>query len=106
MTKGTAQMNGCWNEAQIAVFMDESRIPLRLAVNDATECPLVLSLWFLYDDGASGAQPMPGHGSLAIWRGKGAAGLNLPVTCRHIAVSAARAGPTFTRTWVAKSLSA
>jgi hypothetical protein len=52
MTKGTAQMSGCWNEAQIAVFMDESRIPLRLAVNDATVCPLVLSLWFLYDDGA------------------------------------------------------
>ena len=27
-------------------------MPLRLAVNDATGCPLVLSLWFLYDDGA------------------------------------------------------
>jgi hypothetical protein len=47
-------MSGCWNNTQIATFMDGSCIPLRLAVNDATGCPLVLSLWFLYDDGAIG----------------------------------------------------
>lgn len=45
-------MSGCWTETQIAAFMHESHIPLRLAVNDSTGCPLVLSLWFLYDDGA------------------------------------------------------
>lgn len=45
-------MSGCWTETQIAAFMVESRIPLRLAVQDATGCPLVMSLWYLYDDGA------------------------------------------------------
>ena len=42
----------CWNEAQIATFMTESHIPLRLAVLDGAGFPLVMSLWFLYEDGA------------------------------------------------------
>lgn len=42
-------MSSCWTEAQIAAFMAESRIPLRLAVHDAAGYPLVMSLWFLYD---------------------------------------------------------
>jgi hypothetical protein len=45
-------MSGYWTETQVAAFMDESRIPLRLAVQDAMGCPLVMSLWYLYDDGA------------------------------------------------------
>lgn len=45
-------MSGCWTDTQMAAFMAESRIPLRLAVHDAKECPLVMSLWFLYVDGA------------------------------------------------------
>lgn len=36
---------------QITAFMAESRIPLRLATHDAMGYPLVMSLWFLYDDG-------------------------------------------------------
>lgn len=51
MAKGANRMGDCWTETQIAAFMAESCIPLRLAVNDSTGCPLVLSLWFLYDDG-------------------------------------------------------
>ncbi|MDG2003293.1 MAG: pyridoxamine 5'-phosphate oxidase family protein [Novosphingobium sp.] len=45
-------MSGSWTDTQIAAFMVESKIPLRLAVHDATGCPLVMSLWFLYEDGA------------------------------------------------------
>ena len=52
MAKGAYRMSGYWTETQIAAFMVESQIPLRLAVQDATGCPLVMSLWFLYDDGA------------------------------------------------------
>ena len=44
-------MSNCWTETQIATFMIESQIPLRLAVQDTTGCPLVMSLWFLYEDG-------------------------------------------------------
>lgn len=44
-------MTGCWTKTQIADFMAESHIPLRLAVKDTTGCPLVISLWFLYEDG-------------------------------------------------------
>lgn len=39
-------------DAAIIAFLEDSRIPLRLAVNDASGCPLVVSLWFLYEDGA------------------------------------------------------
>jgi hypothetical protein len=39
-----------WNDAQIAAFLTESRIPLRLAVSDKSGCPRVVSLWFLPDD--------------------------------------------------------
>ena len=45
-------MSGSWTDKQIASFMFESKIPLRLAVQDATGSPLVLSLWYLYEDGA------------------------------------------------------
>ncbi len=45
-------MNGPWDHPQITAFLSESRIPLRLAVQDASGCPRVLSLWFLPDDGA------------------------------------------------------
>lgn len=42
-----------WNPAQIAVFLGESRIPLRLAAQDLGGCPRVVSLWFLPEvDGA------------------------------------------------------
>ena len=51
MAKGANRMSGCWTETQIAAFMDENHIPLRLAVIDAAGCPLVMSLWFLYEDG-------------------------------------------------------
>jgi len=45
-------MSGCWTEAQIGDFMAESKIPVRLAVQDTTGCPLAISLWYLFEDGA------------------------------------------------------
>lgn len=45
-------MSGKWDEAQIAAFLEASRIPLRLAVSDTSGCPRVVSLWFLPDEGA------------------------------------------------------
>jgi nitroimidazol reductase NimA-like FMN-containing flavoprotein (pyridoxamine 5'-phosphate oxidase superfamily) len=51
MTKGAYRMSGSWTDTQIAQFINESQIPLRLAVLDAEGCPLVLSLWYLCDGG-------------------------------------------------------
>lgn len=45
-------VSGCWSEAHIAGFMADSRIPLRLAVQDGSGFPLVMSLWFLPAEGA------------------------------------------------------
>ena len=45
------RLAGVWTEQQIAAFMDQTRIPLRLAVQDEAGAPLVLSLWFLPQDG-------------------------------------------------------
>jgi hypothetical protein len=42
-------MSTIWNKAEIAGFLAESCIPLRLAVTDSTGGPRVISLWFLPD---------------------------------------------------------
>lgn len=43
--------SGPWDLAKIESFLDETRIPLRLATN-GREFPLVQSLWFAYDAGS------------------------------------------------------
>lgn len=45
-------IKGCWDADQATAFASEARIPLRLAINDTAGFPLVLSLWFLPEDGA------------------------------------------------------
>ncbi len=40
-----------WDNAGIAMFLGETQVPVRLAVNDGGT-PLICSLWFLYDDAA------------------------------------------------------
>jgi Pyridoxamine 5'-phosphate oxidase len=53
MLGGMAQhQSNPWDETQIAAFLSDSCIPLRLAVHDLTGCPRVVSLWFLPDDNA------------------------------------------------------
>ena len=44
--------SGFQTDDQINAFIAQARIPLRLAVLDGTGCPIVLSLWFLQEDGA------------------------------------------------------
>jgi len=46
------RLTGVWTEQEIAAFMDAAIIPLRLALLDDTGDPLVLSLWFLPDEGS------------------------------------------------------
>jgi hypothetical protein len=46
------KLQGCWSGAEIASHLDRSLIPLRLAVHDSCGSPWVVSLWFLYENGA------------------------------------------------------
>ena len=46
-----AKLKGCWSEETIAAYLGETRIPMRLAVQDITGSPWVMSLWFEYSEG-------------------------------------------------------
>jgi nitroimidazol reductase NimA-like FMN-containing flavoprotein (pyridoxamine 5'-phosphate oxidase superfamily) len=46
------KFQGCWSGEEVASHLDRSLIPLRLAVHDSRGSPWVLSLWFLYENGA------------------------------------------------------
>lgn len=46
------RMDGPWSAEQVAAHLEQAVIPLRLAVLGAAGTPLLLSLWFLPDDGA------------------------------------------------------
>jgi len=52
MNAENTKLKGCWSGAEIASYLDRSLIPLRLAVRDSSGSPWVLSLWFLYENGA------------------------------------------------------
>jgi hypothetical protein len=41
---------GPWTQSRVWEFLDEARIPMRLAANTASGFPVVLSLWFLPED--------------------------------------------------------
>ena len=45
------KLRGCWSDGEIAFFLESQLIPMRLAVQDSTGSPWVISLWFLLDDG-------------------------------------------------------
>ncbi len=47
-----AKLQGCWSRDEIIAHLGHSVIPLRLAVRDSTGSPWIMSLWFLYDEGA------------------------------------------------------
>jgi len=46
-----ARLRGCWSGEQMAAFVADCVIPLRLAVSDSAGSPWVVSLWFLPEDG-------------------------------------------------------
>lgn len=52
MALDQVKLRGCMSPTQIATFLDGSVIPMRLAVQDSTGSPWVVSLWFLYENGA------------------------------------------------------
>ena len=52
MNAEKTKFQGCWSGEEVASYLDCSLIPLRLAVHDSSGSPWVLSLWFLYENGA------------------------------------------------------
>lgn len=45
-------IKGAWGAAEIAEYLDDVRIPVRLSVVADSGYPMVVSLWFLVDGGA------------------------------------------------------
>ena len=43
------ECRGPWTREQTAKFLDDVLIPMRIAVNSSSGCPIVLSVWFLRD---------------------------------------------------------
>jgi nitroimidazol reductase NimA-like FMN-containing flavoprotein (pyridoxamine 5'-phosphate oxidase superfamily) len=46
------KLSGPWSNDEVAAFLADAVIPLRLAVSSRSGAPLVLSLWFVAVDGA------------------------------------------------------
>ncbi len=44
-------ISGKWNLSTVKRYLKESRIPLRLSVITSSGYPLVVSMWFVYEDG-------------------------------------------------------
>jgi hypothetical protein len=43
------ECRGPWTRDDVATFLDDVLIPMRIAVNSSSGCPIVLSVWFLRD---------------------------------------------------------
>jgi hypothetical protein len=44
-------IKGPWSQREIQCFLDETRVPVRLACNGASGYPVLASLWYLPEDG-------------------------------------------------------
>ena len=44
-------VEGAWSESQVATFLGEALVPVRLACHHASDGLWMLSLWYQYDDG-------------------------------------------------------
>jgi len=51
LKKGFTQ-TGPWSEAEVKTFLDDSRVPIRVASNSASGYPLLASLWFVPLEGS------------------------------------------------------
>ncbi len=54
--KGSHRVNflspkSAWPAERVASFLDETRVPMRLATRAESGFPILCSLWFLYDEG-------------------------------------------------------
>jgi nitroimidazol reductase NimA-like FMN-containing flavoprotein (pyridoxamine 5'-phosphate oxidase superfamily) len=52
MQHSIIRKGSAWQAAEICEFLDNSRIPVRLAGISSTGTPLICSLWYVYADGA------------------------------------------------------
>ena len=43
--------SGPWSQAQVAAYLEQARLPARLAFAASDGCPLVASLWYRYQEG-------------------------------------------------------
>lgn len=46
------KLKGPWNEAEIGDYLTETRVPIRLSTAGRNACPMVVSVWYLWRDGA------------------------------------------------------
>ena len=46
------RLKGSWDGAEVAAFLAQERSPLRLAVAWENQAPLVVSIWFRFEEGA------------------------------------------------------
>jgi hypothetical protein len=49
MTFDQLKLSGCWSGEEVAHFLGREIIPIRLAVQDNSGSPQVVSLWFLHE---------------------------------------------------------
>ena len=49
----TTRYDGPWSEADVQSFLRDTRVPMRLATNTPSGFPVIVSIWYLYDDGAN-----------------------------------------------------
>lgn len=104
MALDQVKLRGCMSPTQIATFLDGSVIPMRLAVQDSTGSPWVVSLWFLYENGRCGAQPIARRNWCLSCKHNRGADLKSPVTCRRTGAFAGKVRPLYTPTGAAKCL--
>ena len=51
MVLKTSRISGPWSREGIETYLKSIVVPLRLSVNNKNGWPIVVSLWFLYEDG-------------------------------------------------------
>ena len=51
MTPNSCRMSGPWSQKEIETYLASTVVPLRLSVTNTLGWPIVLSLWFIYENG-------------------------------------------------------
>ena len=51
MTTNSCRMSGPWSQKEIETYLASTVVPLRLSVTNTAGWPIVLSLWFIYENG-------------------------------------------------------
>ncbi len=51
MTIDDCRLSGPWNQEEIGTYLASTVVPMRLSVVNAGGWPIVISLWFIHEDG-------------------------------------------------------